>query len=80
MKKVEYYGQEIEIPDDHYFVATDDDGQVFSYPKRPRLESKVFGEFWFSDSYYNVLMFRDDLSSMFEDTLVEYPKEGQRKC
>lgn len=76
MKKVEYFGQEIEIPDDDYFVATDDDGQVGSYPNRPEFVSNAFGEYWVSVPFDNVVMFRDDLASMSKDTLVEYPEEG----
>ena len=75
MKKVEYYGQEIAIPDDHYFVATDDDGEVCSYAERPDFYNLDSDHYWYDDDYHAV-MFRDDLASMSKDTLVEYPKEG----
>lgn len=73
MKKVEYYGQEIEIPDDHYFVATDDDGVVCSYAERPYFYNLDSEHYWY-DVDYLAVMFRDDLASISRDTLVEYPK------
>lgn len=73
MKKVEYYGKEILIPDDHYFVATDDDGEVCSFEKRPS-----FGVFsWVGK--WEFVTYRDDLARIARDTLVEYPKEGKGK-
>ena len=35
MREVEYFGVNISIPADHEWVATDDDGEVNSYPVEP---------------------------------------------
>lgn len=38
MKKFNYYGQEIEVPNYAKYVATDADGEVWWYSSGPRLE------------------------------------------
>lgn len=35
MREVEYFGVKINIPADHEWVATDNDGGVYSYPVEP---------------------------------------------
>lgn len=37
MKTINYYGQEIEVPDYAKYVATDDNGQTWWYIKKPLL-------------------------------------------
>lgn len=39
---VNYYGVKISIPSDHEWVATDDDGSVFSYPIEPEEQHGVW--------------------------------------
>ena len=42
MREVEYFGVKISIPSDHEWVATDDDGSVFSYPIEPEEQHGVW--------------------------------------
>lgn len=35
MKKFNYYGQEIEVPDYAKFIATDDNGEMWWYANKP---------------------------------------------
>lgn len=37
MKKINYYGQEIEVPDYAKYVATDSDGEVWWYAEKPTI-------------------------------------------
>lgn len=35
MREVEYFGETISIPADHEWVATDADGEIYSYSDKP---------------------------------------------
>ena len=43
MREVEYFGETISIPADHEWVATDYDGDVYSYDKKPVIQIGVWG-------------------------------------
>ena len=42
MREVEYFGETISIPADHKWVATDYDGDVYSYDKKPVIQIGVW--------------------------------------
>jgi len=45
LKKVEYFGVDLLIPEDHYYIATDENGNIFSYTDRPKdLENNWYVE------------------------------------
>ena len=49
-REVVYLGKVIAIPEKHTYVAADDDGEVFSYPEKPKLSST----FWHGEVYKRV--------------------------
>ena len=44
MKTVIYFDQELEVEEDHNYIATDDDGDIYSYVKLPRARATSWGQ------------------------------------
>ena len=47
MREVEYFGETISIPADHEWVATDADGEIYSYSDKPEYSEDTM--IWGSD-------------------------------
>lgn len=71
-KIVEYHGLKLQIPADHYYLATDRNGDVCSYGCEPAFNSVM----WFCrEGDYNAIC-RVDLEGLdWQKTLVSF-KEG----
>lgn len=41
MREVEYLGMKISIPEDHEWLATDDNGDIYSYSKKPKYREDI---------------------------------------
>ena len=71
-REVVYLGKVITIPEKHQYVAADDDGEVFSYPEKP----KQSATFWHSEVYKRVKGVDVDFEGASEDwqyTLFYFP-------
>ena len=72
-RTVDYFGEELEIPAHHCYVATNEDGFVFSFYDRPECQD---GEWEYYDAddvhcmQYIALFDLQDLDA--KNTLVEY--------
>lgn len=74
-RTIEYFGEELKIPAHHCYIATDEDGFVYSFDELPDYKN---GE-WVHDNdssvhsiQYIALFNLQDLEA--QDTLVEYPR------
>lgn len=76
-RKVWYFGNEIEIPADHHYVAVDSDGYIYSYQIKP---DKLKATFFIIDDDIDY-MHSDRMLGLTENfgdwrnTLVEYPHD-----
>lgn len=75
---VNYYGVKISIPSDHEWVATDDDGSVFSYPIEPEEQHGV----WVVPQRYEIDAvrigtFEPGVANDVINTLCHYPIEDE---
>ena len=62
-REVVYLGNVITIPEKHQYVAADDDGEVFSYPEKPKQSTT----FWHGEVYKRVKGVDVDFEGMSED-------------
>ena len=75
---VDYFGIKISIPADHEWVATDDDGSVFSYPIEPEEQHGV----WVVPQCYEIdavriCTFESCVANDVINTLRYYPIEDE---
>ena len=71
-REVVYLGEVITIPENHKYVAADEDGVVFSYAEKPKQSTT----FWHSEVYKEVKGVEMDFEGMSEDweyTLFYFP-------
>ena len=62
-REVVYLGKVITIPENHKYVAANEDGEVFSYTEKPTQHSS----FWHSEVYKKVKGVEMDFEGMSED-------------
>ncbi len=62
-REVVYFGEVITIPKKHQYVAADDDGEVFSYPEKPKQSAGI----WHSEKYQKVKGVEMDFEGTPED-------------
>ncbi len=62
-REVVYLGKAIAIPEKHQYVAADEDGEVFSYPEKPKQSAGT----WYSKVYKRVKGVDMDFEGMLED-------------
>ena len=70
MREVEYYGVSISIPADHEWVATDADGEIYSYSDKPEYSEDTM--IWGSDFL--------DSECPFAVAVPSAPKTRQTAC
>jgi hypothetical protein len=81
MREVEYFGVKISIPEDHEWVATDDNGELHSYPVEPEEQHGI----WAVPQCYEMeSAFIGSFEPIDENdaikTLRHYPLAGESKC
>ena len=62
-REVVYLGKVITIPENHKYVAANEDGEVFSYAEKPKQSTT----FWHSEVYKKVKGVEMDFEGMSED-------------
>lgn len=55
LREVEYFGRTISIPANHEWLATDGDGEIYSYPKKPEYSEDIM--VWACDASKDEFMF-----------------------
>lgn len=55
LREVEYFGRTISIPVDHEWLATDEDGEIYSYSKKPSYDEDIMA--WMCGSSKDEFMF-----------------------
>ena len=58
LREVEYFGRTISIPIDHEWLATDEDGEICSYSKKPEYDKDIMA--WMCGSSKDEFMFIEE--------------------
>jgi hypothetical protein len=75
-KTVNYFGIELNIPANHYYIAADEDGEVYSYGEKPKPFDNYFRpENFYSEDDYRTIATVDLCGMNWADSLIELNRD-----